>query len=162
MRQKRKLAEHVSYQTRLAVMLLSSVAGSMPPHRGTVFNQRPKHNLLCLVRALPLVGGDAYIQRGGFYAAAPWRGIQSTHSTFRAQCWVGTESFHPAWRILCRRTVARCSINAPAQLVVPVSGAVVGWGMSGVTGTGRRFSWGSRGRFPPLNSYNNFSTLPKK
>jgi hypothetical protein len=49
-------------------------------------------------------GGDASIQSGAFYAAAPWHGIKAT---------------------------------PPAQLVVPVSGAVVGWGMSGVTATSR-------------------------
>jgi hypothetical protein len=53
--------------------------GSMPPHRGAVFKQRPRHNKrLCLFRALPLVGGDASIQRGAFFAAAPWRGLQAT------------------------------------------------------------------------------------
>jgi hypothetical protein len=58
-----------------AVMLLSSVAGSLPPHRGAVFKQRLQHNLLCLFRARLLVGGDAPIQRGAFYTAAPWRGF---------------------------------------------------------------------------------------
>jgi hypothetical protein len=29
-------------------------------------------------RALPLVGGDTFFQRGAFYAAAPWRGLQAT------------------------------------------------------------------------------------
>jgi hypothetical protein len=42
MRQKRKLAEHVWYEVSTAVMLLSSAAGSMPPHRGAVFKQRPQ------------------------------------------------------------------------------------------------------------------------
>jgi hypothetical protein len=52
---------------------LSSVARSSPPHRGAVFKQRPKHNKrLCLFRALLLVGGDTFFQRGAFFAAAPW------------------------------------------------------------------------------------------
>jgi hypothetical protein len=78
----------------------------LPPHRGAVFKQRPQHNLLCLFRARLLggarlgrpilvgdfgggaaagggggglgTGGDASIQRGGFFAAAPWHGIQAT------------------------------------------------------------------------------------
>jgi hypothetical protein len=36
-----------------------------------------------MVRAISLAGGAAFIQRGGFYAAAPWRSIQATPSTFR-------------------------------------------------------------------------------
>jgi hypothetical protein len=36
-------------------------------------HKRPTHNLLCLFRAQLLVGGDASIQRGGFFSAAPWR-----------------------------------------------------------------------------------------
>jgi hypothetical protein len=56
-----------------AVTLLSRVAGSLPPHRGAVLKQRPQHNLLCLFRARLLVGGDASFQRGGSFAAAPWR-----------------------------------------------------------------------------------------
>jgi hypothetical protein len=39
------------------------------------------------------VGGDAFFQRGGFYAAAPWRSIQATPSTFRALSLVGGEHF---------------------------------------------------------------------
>jgi REP element-mobilizing transposase RayT len=78
---------------RLAVMLLSSVAHSLPPHRGAVFKQRPQ----CFGRTVGWgtcgetgtgrrfcrgsrrrmrkrwTGGDACIQRGGFFAAAPWR-----------------------------------------------------------------------------------------
>jgi hypothetical protein len=57
MRQKRKLAEHVWYQVRGAVTLLSSMARSLPPRRGAVFKQHPKHNKrLCLFRALLRVG----------------------------------------------------------------------------------------------------------
>jgi hypothetical protein len=57
----------------------SSMAHSLPPRRGTSFKQRPKHNKrLCLFRALPLAGGDAFFQRGGFYAATPWQGVQAT------------------------------------------------------------------------------------
>jgi hypothetical protein len=67
-----------------AVILLSSVAGSMPPHRGTVFKQRPRR-----FGGGCWVGGDTFFQRGGFYAAAPWRIFQATPSMFRAQCWVG-------------------------------------------------------------------------
>jgi hypothetical protein len=61
-----------------AVMLLSSAARSMPPHRGAAFKQRPQYNKLCLFRALPLAGGAASIQSGAFFAAAPWRGLQAT------------------------------------------------------------------------------------
>jgi hypothetical protein len=40
-----------------AVIHVSSVAVSMPPHRGAVFKQRPKHNRrLCLFRAQSWVG----------------------------------------------------------------------------------------------------------
>jgi hypothetical protein len=31
-----------------------------------------------MFRALPLVGGAAFFQRDGFFAAAPWRSIQAT------------------------------------------------------------------------------------
>jgi hypothetical protein len=58
-----------------AVTHVSSVAHSLPPRRGTVFKQRPQHNLLCLFRARLLVGGDASIKRGWFFAAAPWQGF---------------------------------------------------------------------------------------
>jgi hypothetical protein len=68
-----------------AVLHFYSVAGSMPPHRVRVFKQRPKHNKrLCLFRARLLVGGATFFQRGGFYAAAPWQGIQATPSPIRA------------------------------------------------------------------------------
>jgi hypothetical protein len=79
MRQKRKLAEHVWYKVETSGTHLSSVAGSLPPHRGAVFKQRPKHNKrLCLFRAQRWVGGDASIQHGTFFAAVLWRGIQAT------------------------------------------------------------------------------------
>jgi hypothetical protein len=74
-----------------AVMLLSSAAGSMPPHRGAVFKQRPKHNKrLCLFRALSLVDGDACIQRGG--SMPPHRGAvfkQRPHRFGRGIRWGG-------------------------------------------------------------------------
>jgi hypothetical protein len=38
-----------------------------------------------MFRARLLVGGDAYIQRGRFYAATPWQGVQATPSMFRAR-----------------------------------------------------------------------------
>jgi hypothetical protein len=75
MRKPRKLAQNVWYQVRPAVIHFSSVANSMPPRRGAVFKQHPQHNLLCLFRARLLVGGDASIQRGAFFAAAPWQGF---------------------------------------------------------------------------------------
>jgi hypothetical protein len=59
-------------------MLFSSVALFLPPRRGAFFKQRPKHNLLCLFRALLWAGGDASIQRGGFFAAALWHIFQAT------------------------------------------------------------------------------------
>jgi hypothetical protein len=34
-------------------------------------------------------GGDAFFQRGAFYAAAPWHGVQATPSMFRALSLVG-------------------------------------------------------------------------
>jgi hypothetical protein len=72
---------------RLAVAHISSVAGSLPPRRGASFKQRPKHNKrLCLFRARLLwAGGDAFFQRGGFFAAAPWYIFQATPSMFRAR-----------------------------------------------------------------------------
>jgi hypothetical protein len=76
-----------------AVIHFSSVAHSLPPHRGGVFKQRPKHNLLCLFRALSLVGGDACIQRGGFFAAASWHIFQATPSMFRALSLGGGDTF---------------------------------------------------------------------
>jgi hypothetical protein len=58
-------------------------------------------------------GGDAFFQRGGFYAAAPWRGIKATPSTFRALPLAGGDHLSSVAG-LCRRTVARCSSNAPS------------------------------------------------
>jgi hypothetical protein len=40
MRKPRKLAEHVWHKVETAVMLVSSVAYSLPPYRGAVFKQR--------------------------------------------------------------------------------------------------------------------------
>jgi hypothetical protein len=37
-------------------------------------------------------GGDASIQSGAFYAAAPWRGVQATPSTFRARLLCGVKA----------------------------------------------------------------------
>jgi hypothetical protein len=41
-----------------------------------------------LIQASPCsscVGGDTFFQRGAFYAAAPWRGVQATSFMFRAR-----------------------------------------------------------------------------
>jgi hypothetical protein len=51
----------------------------MPPRRGAVFKQRPQRFGRSVGRAVNI------FQRGGFYAAAPWRGIQATPSIFRAR-----------------------------------------------------------------------------
>jgi hypothetical protein len=40
-----------------------------------------------------VAGGDTFLQRGGFFAAAPWRIFQATPSMFRAQCWAGGDAF---------------------------------------------------------------------
>jgi hypothetical protein len=128
-------------------MHLSSVADSMPPHRGTVFKQRPhRFGRGCWV------GGDASIQRGGFYAAAPWHGIQATPSPVRALLWaghvwgdrywseilvgepppgevVGGDTFFQRGGFYAAAPWHIFQATPPAQQkVVPVSGAVVGWG----------------------------------
>jgi hypothetical protein len=45
-------------------------------------------------------GGDASIQRGAFFAAAPWRGVQATPSMFRVRCWVGSRLGDRYWPVI--------------------------------------------------------------
>jgi hypothetical protein len=67
----------------LAVTHFSSVAGSMPPHRGAVLKQRPEHNLLCLFRARLL--GERSIT--GSPSSSCWRRLcSSTASLSRRGC----------------------------------------------------------------------------
>jgi hypothetical protein len=74
-------------------------------------------------------GGDAFFQRGGFFAAAPWHIFQATPSMFRAQCWAGGGAYiqrgaffaAAPWRIFQATPQAQ-------QKVVPVSGASIGGG----------------------------------
>jgi hypothetical protein len=76
MRQKRKLAEHVWYQVRPAVILLSSVADSMPPHRDAVFKQRPHRFGRFHGRAvthLSSVAGSLPPHRGAVFKQRPHR-----------------------------------------------------------------------------------------
>jgi hypothetical protein len=60
----------------------------MPPRRGRVFKQRPHRFGRSVGSAV-----THFFQRGGFYAAAPWRGIQATPSPVRARCWVGGDTW---------------------------------------------------------------------
>jgi hypothetical protein len=82
MRQKRKLAEHVWYQVRLAVAYFSSVAGSMPPRRGAVFKQRPHRfgrfhwwaviHFSSVARSMPPRRGRVFKQRPQCFGRGCW------------------------------------------------------------------------------------------
>jgi hypothetical protein len=66
-------------------------------------------------------GGDASIQRGGFYAAAPWHGVQATPSPVRALPLVGWWRW-PGRRSRRRRPtrLARVSPRRAGETVVKV------------------------------------------
>jgi hypothetical protein len=89
---------------RPAVILLSSVVG---------FLSTAPAQLVVPVSGAVLVGGDASFQRGGIFAAAPWRGIKTTPSTFRARllggAWVVemAKRKHLSLRTWCSRLVRK-------------------------------------------------------
>jgi hypothetical protein len=99
---------------------VSSVADSLPPHRGAVFKQRPCTTCCACFGRGCWVGRDGWFQRGG--SMPPHRGVVFKQRPLCFGRSVGRAvSMYPAWQVLCRRTVAQCSSNA-----LNVSGAVVG------------------------------------
>jgi hypothetical protein len=108
MRQKHDLAEHVWYGVVTAInvgeplggpVLVGDIAGGAAAGGG---------------RGGLGTGGDASIQHGGFYAAAPWRGIQVTPSPVWARFWVGWRRWPR--RKSRRRRPASCHGAVPGEL----------------------------------------------
>jgi hypothetical protein len=93
MRQKRDLAENVWYGVETAI---NSGEPLFRLDWTTVIFCRvlldAKERFDFEMRGLVLSGRDGLFQRGGFFAAAPWRSIQATPSPVRTRNWAGGDA----------------------------------------------------------------------
>jgi hypothetical protein len=115
--------------------------------RGAVFKQRPQHNLLCLFRARLLVGGEHLSSVAGSLPLRRGRVFKQRPKHNLLYGWA--VSIFPAWRVLCCRTVAHLSSNAPSTTCCAYFGRGFGWGVpGGRDGKGQFFVQnGPRSRF---------------